>query len=54
MNNSFNASIQNIGVDISKDHFHVVLSLANSKQLIKVKASRKFRNDGTGFQQFEK
>ena len=54
MSNSFETTIQNIGVDISKDHFHVVLSLANSKQLIKVKASRKFRNDGTGFQQFEK
>jgi len=54
MNNSFDASIQNVGVDISKDHFHVVLSLANAEQHIKVKASRKFSNDGTGFWQFEK
>lgn len=54
MKNSSNAAIQNIGVDISKDHFHVVFSTVDANQHIKVKASRKFTNIGSGFQQFQK
>ncbi len=45
---------QNVGVDVSKDSLDVAFSTIDMQQHVKVKASRKFANTPTGFNQLQK
>jgi transposase len=40
-----------LGIDISKKDFHACLSVIDKEQQVKVKASRKFANQGEGFKE---
>ncbi len=44
---------QNLGVDVSKDTLEVVFSTMDSAQYVKIKASRSFANNLTGFKQLQ-
>lgn len=44
---------QNLGVDVAKDSFEVAFSTIDQDQYVKVKASRSFANNLTGFKQLQ-
>jgi transposase len=40
-----------VGIDVSKDSFHVCLSVIDTLQKVTIKASRSFSNQSKGFQE---
>ncbi|MDR6562245.1 MULTISPECIES: transposase [unclassified Arcicella] len=40
-----------VGLDVSKDHFHVCLSVIDTLQKVTIKAIRSFANQSKGFQE---
>jgi transposase len=42
-----------VGIDISMKSFHACLSVIDCQQQVKVKASRKFTNNATGFKELQ-
>ena len=41
-----------VGIDVSKKDFHCCLSVIDTQQLVKIKASHRFANSATGFKSF--